>query len=59
MSVSGISLNQFYGIEKSNYAAETQNLSLWLAEHQMNLLFKEIFGYQTFITIKRAWKYIM
>jgi len=44
MSVSGISLNQFYGIEKSNYAAETTKLSLWLAEHQMNLKFKEIFG---------------
>lgn len=44
MSVSGISLNQFYGIEKSNYATETSKLSLWLAEHQMNLLFKEVFG---------------
>jgi len=44
MSVSGISLNQFYGIEKSNYASETTKLSLWLAEHQMNLLFKEVFG---------------
>ena len=44
MSVSGISLNQFYGIEKSNYASETTKLSLWLAEHQMNLKFKEIFG---------------
>ena len=49
MSVSGISLNQFYGIEKSNYATETSKLSLWLAEHQMNLSFKEIFG-----TIKPA-----
>ena len=44
MSVSGISLNQFYGIEKSHYAAETAKLSLWLAEHQMNLDFKEVFG---------------
>jgi hypothetical protein len=44
MSVSGISLNQFYGIEKSNYAVETSKLSLWLAEHQMNLLFKDVFG---------------
>ena len=43
MSVSGISLNQFYGIEKSHYAAETAKLSLWLAEHQMNLDFKEVF----------------
>ena len=44
MSVSGISLNQFYGIEKSHYAAETAKLSLWLAEHQLNLEFKEVFG---------------
>ena len=44
MSVSGISLNQFYGIEKSHYATETAKLSLWLAEHQMNLKFKEVFG---------------
>ncbi len=44
MSVSGISLNRFYGIEKSHYAAETAKLSLWLAEHQMNLDFKEVFG---------------
>ena len=44
MSVSGISLNQFYGIEKSHFATETSKLSLWLAEHQMNLLFKKVFG---------------
>lgn len=44
MSLSGISLNQFYGIEKSHYAAETSKLSLWLAEHQMNMLFKNVFG---------------
>ena len=44
ISISGISLNQFYGIEKSHYAAETARLSLWLAEHQMNLDFKEVFG---------------
>ena len=44
MSVSGISLNQFYGIEKSHYAAETAKLSLWLAEPQMNIDFKEVFG---------------
>ena len=44
ISISGISLNQFYGIEKSHYAAETAKLSLWLAEHQMNLNFKEVFG---------------
>ncbi len=44
LSISGISLNQFYGIEKSHYATETAKLSLWLAEHQMNKHFKELFG---------------
>jgi len=44
MSISGISLNQFYGIEKSHFASETTKLSLWLAEHQMNLKFFELFG---------------
>lgn len=44
LSMPGISINQFYGIEKSNYASETAKLSLWIVEHQMNLHFKEIFG---------------
>ncbi len=44
MSMPGISLKQFYGIEKSHYACETAKLSLWIAEHQMNLHFKELFG---------------
>ena len=44
MATSGISLNQFYGIEKSHFASETTKLSLWLAEHQMNLKFCELFG---------------
>ena len=44
MSISGISLSQFYGIEKSHYASETAKISLWLAQHQMNLEFKDIFG---------------
>ena len=41
---SGISLNQFYGIEIDDFAHETAKLSLYLAEHQMNLEFKETFG---------------
>ena len=44
MSMPGISIRQFYGIEKSHYACETAKLSLWIAEHQMNLHFKEVFG---------------
>ena len=30
--------------EAVSYASETAKLSLWLAEHQMNLHFKEVFG---------------
>ena len=40
---SGIRLTQFYGIEIDDYAHETAKLSLWIAEHQNNLSFKEIF----------------
>lgn len=39
-----IKLSQFYGIELDDFAHEVAILSLWLAEHQMNLKFKEIFG---------------
>jgi len=41
---SRISLSQFYGIELDDFAHEVAILSLWLAEHQMNVKFKEIFG---------------
>ncbi len=41
---SNISLSQFYGIELDDFAHESAKLSLWLAEHQMNLAFKEVFG---------------
>ncbi len=42
--LSNIKLSQFYGIELDDFAHETAKLSLWLAEHQMNLAFKEVFG---------------
>lgn len=35
-----ISLSQFYGIEIKDFAHEIAMLSLWLAEHQMNLVFE-------------------
>lgn len=41
---SGIRLTQFYGIEIDDFAHETAKLSLWLAEHQMNMAFREVFG---------------
>lgn len=36
--------SQFYGIEIDDFAHETAKLSLWLAEHQMNVEFKDVFG---------------
>lgn len=43
LTMPGIKLSQFYGIEKSHFATETAKLSLWLAEHQMNFFYKDIF----------------
>ncbi len=42
---SRISLTQFYGIELDDFAHEVALLSLWLAEHQMNVKFKATFGH--------------
>lgn len=42
--MSNIKLTQFYGIELDDFAHETAKLSLWLAEHQMNMAFREVFG---------------
>ena len=39
-----ITLDHFYGIEIDDFAHEVAILSLWLAEHQMNVQFKEKFG---------------
>ena len=39
-----IQLTQFYGIEIDEYACDTAKLSLWLAEHQMNNMFREELG---------------
>lgn len=41
--LSRISLSQFYGIELDDFAHEVAILSLWLAEHQMNVKFNEAF----------------
>ena len=40
---SNILLTQFYGIELDEYAHDTAILSLWLAEHQMNKKFEDLF----------------
>ena len=41
---SRISLSNFYGIEYADFGAETAKLSLWIAEHQMNIRFRDMFG---------------
>jgi hypothetical protein len=41
---SRIELSHFYGIELDDFAHEIAILSLWLAKHQMNMKFKEVFG---------------
>jgi hypothetical protein len=42
--MSGITLSHFYGIEIDDFAHEVAKLSLWLAEHQMDVLFNREFG---------------
>ena len=44
LPMSRIFLNQFYGIELDDFACEVARLSLWLAEHQMNVQFEACFG---------------
>ncbi|MCJ7294906.1 class I SAM-dependent DNA methyltransferase [Klebsiella pneumoniae] len=44
-SHSAIRLDQFYGIELDDFAHEIAILSLWLVEHQMNMVFETEFGY--------------
>ncbi|CCH76155.1 putative restriction type II methylase [Nostocoides japonicum T1-X7] len=41
---SRINIENFYGIEIADFAAEVAILSLWLAKHQMNTEFKEKFN---------------
>ena len=41
---SRIELANFFGIELDDFAHEVAILSLWLAQHQMNQKFKEVFG---------------
>lgn len=43
-SLSAIKLENFFGIEVEDFPSEIATLSLWLAKHQMNVEFKELFG---------------
>jgi N-6 DNA Methylase len=45
LPISGITLSQFFGIELDDFAHEIAILSLWLAEHQMNVAFQKTFGH--------------
>lgn len=41
---SSVSLNQFFGIELTDFAAETAKLALFIAEYQANARFADVFG---------------
>jgi hypothetical protein len=52
---SRIPLDNFCGIEIDDFAHEIATLSLWLAKHQMNVKFKELFGIEIpLIPLKEA-----
>ena len=42
--VSGVRLDHFYGIESTDFAAETAKLALFIAEYQANARFADVFG---------------
>jgi hypothetical protein len=44
LPMTDVKLTQFFGIELTDFATETAKLSLWIAEYQMNELFKATFG---------------
>jgi hypothetical protein len=44
LKFSNVRLSNFYGIEINDFSAEIAKLSLWLAEHQMNVEFYNQFG---------------
>jgi len=44
LNMPSIELSNFYGIELDDFAHEVAILSLWLAQHQMNIEFKKTFG---------------
>ena len=43
-TMSSVTLNNFYGIEIDDFAHEIARLSLYLAQHQVNLKFEQEFG---------------
>ena len=55
LTKSEISLSQFYGIEINDFAHETAKLSLYLAEHQMNIEFEKAVGITTVSLPLKLW----
>ncbi|WP_341931657.1 class I SAM-dependent DNA methyltransferase [Streptococcus pluranimalium] len=54
-----ISLNHFYGIELDDFAHEVARLSLWIAEHQMNIELDEALSFkQALLPLKDAGRII-
>ena len=52
---SNIHLDNFYGLEIDDFACEVARLSMWLAEHQMNVIFeKELGVYQPTLPLKAS-----
>ena len=52
---SNIHLDNFYGLEIDDFACEVARLSMWLAEHQMNVMFeKELGVYQPTLPLKAS-----
>lgn len=59
LDYSNIKLSQFYWIEISDFARETAMLSLYLAEHQMNVLFeKEVWRFVPTLPLKLWWNIV-
>lgn len=56
---SGISLEQFYGIEYDDFACGIAELSLWLVEHQMNQKFNDEFGSNEAVLPLKSYKNII
>lgn len=56
---SRLRLDNFHGIEIDDFAHEIAILSLWLAKHQMNVDFKELFGAEVpLIPLREAGKVV-
>lgn len=57
--ISHVQLDQFYGIEIDDFACEVAELSLYIANHQMNLEFKEVFHkWEAMLPLKSSGKIV-